>query len=299
MATITAIRDIKLKGAEPLRQGKVRQIYDLDDKFLFVTSDRISAFDHVLPQGIPYKGAVLNSISVFWFNKTRDIVKNHLLSTDVAEYPEQFKDDTDILDKRSMLVKKTNVLPIECIVRGYIEGSGWKSYQKDGTVCGYQLPEGLKQGDKLPEILFTPSTKAEEGHDINITVEECENIIGKEMTDKLRDISISLYKFASEYALEKGIIIADTKFEFGLDENDELYLIDEVLTPDSSRFWPVDEYQPGQSQKSFDKQFVRDYLESINWDKEPPIPDLPDDIVSKTSEKYLEAYQKITGTSLI
>lgn len=299
MATITAIRDIKLSNATPLRQGKVRQIYELGDKYLFATSDRISAFDHVLPQGIPHKGAVLNSISVFWFNKTQDIVKNHLLSTNVADYPEQFKNDKDILDKRSMLVKKTRVLPIECIVRGYIEGSGWKSYQKDGTVCGYQLPEGLQQGDKLPEILFTPSTKAEEGHDINITVKECENIIGKELTDKLRDISIKLYKFASEYALEKGIIIADTKFEFGLDENNELYLIDEVLTPDSSRFWLLDEYQPGQSQKSFDKQFVRDYLESINWDKEPPIPDLPVEIVNKTSEKYLEAFQKITGKSLL
>ncbi len=292
------IRDLKLTSMEPLRSGKVRQIFDLEDKFLFVTSDRISAFDHVLPQGIPGKGAVLNSISKFWFEKTSHIVKNHVISTDVADYPEHLQVDQEILNKRSMLVKKTEVIPIECIVRGYIEGSGWKSYQKDRTVCGQYLPDGLKQGDKLPEILFTPSTKAESGHDINISIAECEEIIGTELTTKLKEISIALYKFAAEQALEQGIIIADTKFEFGLDENKELCLIDELLTPDSSRFWPVSEYLPGQSQRSFDKQIVRDYLESINWDKEPPIPDLPPEIIEKTSAKYLEAYERITGESL-
>jgi len=297
--TVSAHRDIKLKNMEPIRQGKVRSIYDLGDNFLFVTSDRISAFDHILNQGIPLKGAVLNSISNYWFEKTKNIVKNHVITTKIEDYPEELQADKDMLNMRSMIVKKTKVVPIECVVRGYIEGSGWKEYQQTQTVCGHQLPEGLKRGDKLPEIIFTPATKADSGHDINISIEECKAIIGEDLTNKLQETAIALYKYASAEALKNGIIIADTKFEFGTDENDDLYLIDEILTPDSSRFWDAELYTPGEAQQSYDKQYVRDYLESLNWDKEPPIPDLPDEVVLNTSKKYLEAYKRITGESLV
>jgi phosphoribosylaminoimidazole-succinocarboxamide synthase len=294
----TALHTIKLPGLEPIKEGKVRSLYDLGDKILFVVSDRISAFDHIFNEPIPKKGCVLNSISAFWFQLTKDVVKNHFITSNVDEYPEELQASKEILRDRSMIVKKTKVLPIECIVRGYIEGSGWKDYQKTGSICGHQLPAGLKQGDKLPEILFTPSTKADEGHDENITVAQMEEEIGKEMTEKVTAASIAVYKHASEFALAKGIIIADTKFEFGVDENGELTLIDEILTPDSSRFWEVNTYEPGHAQVSFDKQFLREYLEASGWDKEPPIPTLPEDIVQKTSAKYQEAYKIITGKEL-
>ncbi len=290
---------IKLEGLTPIKEGKVRSLYDLGDKLLLVATDRISAFDHIFNEGIPYKGEVLTTISSFWFNLTKDIIPNHVISTNVEEYPAELQPYAAILKGRSMLVKKTNVLPIECIVRGYIEGSGWKDYQKTGTICGHQLPSGLKQCDKLPEILFTPSTKAEEGHDINISVSEMKKIVGEEQGKALEQASIAVYKKCAEYALSRGLILADTKFEFGIAENGQMLLIDEVLTPDSSRFWDAAQYEPGRSQASFDKQFVREYLESLGWNKEPPIPTLPAEIVNKTSEKYLEAYYKITGKKLI
>ncbi len=295
----TIIRNIELPGLKPIKEGKVRSLYDLGDKLLFVTSDRISAFDHIFAEGIPHKGSVLNMISVFWFGKTGHLIQNHLITADVEKYPAELKQFKDILKGRSMLVKKTKVLPIECIVRGYLEGSGWKDYQKTGSICGEKLPAGLKQGDKLPTVMFTPSTKADEGHDINISNAEMDKTLGAELGKKVREAAIAVYSFASQEALSKGIIIADTKFEFGLDDKGSLILIDEVLTPDSSRFWDKKEYKPGQAQLSFDKQFLREYLEGLGWNKEPPIPHLPEEIVKKTSEKYLDAYKKITGKALI
>lgn len=284
-------------GAKPPRRGKVRDIYDLGDRLLIVASDRISAFDVVLPEGIPGKGRVLNQISKYWFSQTEDIVPNHLISTEVADFPEEFRKHGGVLEERSMLVRKTKPLPVECIVRGYITGSGWKEYQKSGSVCGIPLPEGLVESSKLEDPIFTPSTKAEEGaHDENITFEQAAGLIGDELARKVRDVSIALYSRARDIAEGKGIIIADTKFEFGIDEETgELILIDEALTPDSSRFWPKDEYKPGGSQKSFDKQYVRDYLESINWDKKPPAPSLPDEIILKSAEKYNEALKRLAG----
>lgn len=290
---------IVLAGLIPIKEGKVRSLYDLGDKLLLVATDRISAFDHVFNEPIPYKGEVLTTISSFWFDLTKEIIPNHVVSMAVAEYPAVLQEYADILKGRSMVVKKTKVLPIECIVRGYIEGSGWKDYQKTGTLCGHQLPTGLKQCDKLPEILFTPSTKADEGHDINISVAEMKKIVGAEQGAALEKASIAVYQKCADYALSRGLILADTKFEFGLDENGQMLLIDEVLTPDSSRFWDASQYEPGHAQASFDKQFVREYLESLDWNKEPPIPTLPSEIVNKTSEKYLEAYYKITGKKLI
>jgi len=285
--------------AKLIKRGKVRDIYEVDGYLLILATDRISAFDVVLPNPIPYKGYVLNQISVFWFKFLKDIVENHFITDDVNLFPEVFKESYDQVVYRSMLVKKTRPLPVECIVRGYISGSAWKDYKRSGSVCGVKLPEGLRESDKLNEPIFTPSTKAETGHDENITFEKVVDLIGKELAEKVRDLSLEIYAKAEKYARERGIIIADTKFEFGLDENDNLILIDEVLTPDSSRFWPLSEYDPGKSQPSFDKQYVRDYLESLNWDKQPPAPELPEEVVKKTSEKYLEAYRLLTGEDLL
>lgn len=292
------VTKIDVPGIKPIKQGKVRSLYDLGDKLLLVASDRISAFDHVFAEGIPHKGAVLTGISKYWFDFTKKEIANHVVSMDVKDFPAELQKHADILAGRSMLVKKTKVIPIECIVRGYLEGSGWKDYQKTQTVCGHKLPAGLKQCDKLPEVLFTPSTKADEGHDENISIAKMYEIIGREQGEIIMKKSIQVYSLAAQEALKKGVIIADTKFEFGVDEQGQVLLIDEVLTPDSSRFWDVALYAPGRSQQSFDKQFVRDYLESIKWNKEPPLPKLPADIVQKTSEKYLDAYFRITGKPL-
>jgi phosphoribosylaminoimidazole-succinocarboxamide synthase len=288
---------IELPGIEKFKTGKVREVYDLGDTYLFIASDRISAFDCVMPNGIPNKGQVLNMISKFWFDRTGDVVKNHMISTDVNEFPEELQKHAELLKGRSMIVRKAELLPIECIVRGYLIGSGWKEYQKSGTIGGMPLRAGYEMAGKLDEAIFTPSTKADEGHDENISIDQMNSIVGTELGQKLIDVSLSLYKTAADYALTKGIIIADTKFEFGM-VGDELTLIDEVLTPDSSRFWPAETYKPGSSPFSFDKQYVRDYLETLDWDKTPPAPELPEAIVMKTREKYLEAYSLLTGTEL-
>ncbi len=280
------------------RSGKVREIFDAGDKLLFVASDRISAFDCVMPNGIPQKGEVLTQISKFWFERTGDIVKNHMLSVEVADFPAPFNEYEDQLKGRSMLVKKTEVLPVECIVRGYLIGSGWKEYQKTETIGGMPLRSGYQMADKLDEPIFTPSTKAEQGlHDENISFDQMKEIVGEEKAEKLKEISLRLYKEAADYALTKGIIIADTKFEFG-ELDGEIILIDEALTPDSSRFWPADTYQVGCSPMSFDKQFVRDYLETLDWGKTPPAPALPEEIIEKSQSKYLEAYERLTGAKL-
>lgn len=281
-----------------LHRGKVRDMYEIpghEDKLLMVATDRISAYDVVMNDPIPGKGSVLTRLSLFWFDLLGDIVPNHLITAEVSEYPVICHQYRDQLEGRSMLVKRTKVLPVECIVRGYISGSFWKAYQKDTNVCGFQLPEGMLESDKFAEPLFTPSTKAEQGeHDENISVEQMEEIIGADLARRAAEVSIRLYEKAADYAKSKGIIIADTKFELGLID-DELILIDEVLTPDSSRFWPFDQYQPGQGQPSFDKQFLRDYLSSLDWDKTPPAPDLPVEIIEKTKSRYVEALKKITG----
>ena len=284
----TNFKDLKLLG-----RGKVRDIYDLGDHLLIVATDRISAFDVVMEGGIPDKGRVLTRISKYWFEVMEDIVPNHLVSTEVKDFPLECQKYAAELEGRSMLVKKATPLPVECIVRGYLVGSGWKDYMKSNSVCGIKLPDGLLESSKLDEPIFTPSTKAAEGsHDENITFEQMKAIIGEEPADKVAKMSMEIYKKGSKTAEERGIIVADTKFEFGL-YNDGLILIDELLTPDSSRFWPKDEYQPGKSQKSFDKQFLRDYLLSINWDKTPPPPKLPEEIVEKTRAKYLEALKML------
>ncbi|MCG2710793.1 MAG: phosphoribosylaminoimidazolesuccinocarboxamide synthase [Candidatus Omnitrophica bacterium] len=288
-----AVTSIDLEGVKFFKRGKVREIYDLDDKLLIISSDRISCFDVILPTPIPGKGEVLTKVSEFWFNFTSDIIPNHLITASVEEFPQVLAKYKDVLQGRSMLVKKTEPIPLECVVRGYLSGSGWKDYKKTGSICGIKLPEGLRESDKLPEVIFTPSTKADIGHDENISQEYVEKQIGKETTDKLKEVSIALYKKARGYAEKNGIIIADTKFEFGK-IGDEIILIDEVLTPDSSRFWPLDQYAPGKGQPSFDKQFVRDYLETLGWDKIPPGPELPDEIVAKTKDKYLQALKILT-----
>ncbi len=276
-----------------ISSGKVREIYEVDeDKLLMVVSDRISAFDYILPSLVPEKGRVLNQISEFWFNYIKDVIPNHIISTDIKDFPNEFQ--TEEFEGRSMLVKKLKMLPIECIVRGYITGSGWKSYQKDGTVCGITLPEGLQESEKLPEPIFTPTTKAAEGHDENISFDEVCNLIGKDLAEKVRQKTIEIYKKCADYALTKGVIIADTKFEFGIDENNQLVIGDEVLTPDSSRFWPASDYEVGRSQKSFDKQFLRDWIKSTGYDPESGIP-IPQDVISTTANKYKEAYKLITG----
>lgn len=295
---MTAIPETNFKDLPLKRQGKVRDIFDFGDTLLLVTTDRLSAFDVVLPDPIPGKGRVLNQISVFWFEKMADVVGNHLVTTDVDAYPKICRPYRDGLDKRSMLVKKADPLPVECIVRGYISGSGWSSYQKTGEVCGIRLPDGLKESDKLATPLYTPSTKAEVGdHDINISFEQTIDILGRETAEKIRDLSLKIYNKGAELALEKGIIIADTKFEFGVIDG-EIILIDEVLTPDSSRFWPLDDYAPGRGQKSFDKQTVRDWLVNSGWDKTPPGPQLPKEVIDNTARTYREIYTRLTGEDL-
>jgi len=281
-----------------VNKGKVRDIYEIDDNLLLVVTDRISAFDYVLPNPIPSKGVCLNQLSKFWFEYTKDIVPNHMISTELDDFPEVLQDYSEQLEYRSMLVKKTKVIPIECIVRGYISGSAWKSYKKDGTVCGIKLSSGLRESEQFDEPLFTPSTKADTGHDINISFGEMEEIAGDDVSEQLKKFSLRLYTTAAEYARKKGIIIADTKFEFGM-LDDEIILIDEVLTPDSSRFWPADRYELGRSQPSFDKQFVRDYLNTTNWDKNSPPPQLPEEVIKETQRKYQEAYEKITGKKFL
>ncbi|MDR3199443.1 MAG: phosphoribosylaminoimidazolesuccinocarboxamide synthase [Planctomycetaceae bacterium] len=283
-----------IAGMTP-KHGKVRDIYDFGNSLLLVSSDRISAFDWVLPTGIPDKGKVLTQLSAFWFRQLG--VSNHLITTDVAKMPFPQGTDLTIFDGRSMLGKKCKVIPIECVVRGYLSGSGWKEYQKSGSVCGIKLPGGLRESDPLPEPIFTPSTKAETGHDENITFDRMVGIVGREISEELRQKSLDIFRCGSALAIKKGIIIADTKFEFGFSE-DQLTLIDEVLTPDSSRFWHVDSYQPGRGQPSFDKQFVRDWLTQSGWDKNSSPPELPDEIVKKTQEKYLEAFRILTDCSL-
>ncbi len=288
------IKKTSFHNIEFFKRGKVRDIYDLKDKYLIVSTDRISSFDVVFPTAIPKKGEVLTKLSKFWFDWTKDIVKNHLITTDIDKFPEELDTYRDSLINRSMLVKKAKPIPIECVVRGYLAGSGWKEYKESQSICDIKLPEGLKESDKLPEPIFTPATKEEAGHDVNVTEDFIKKEIGEEIVNKIKNISIEIYKKASEYAKSKGIIIADTKFEFGK-INDEIILIDEILTPDSSRFWPEDEYEPGKSQNSFDKQFVRDYLETLDWDKTPPAPELPAEIVKKTTQKYLQALKFLTG----
>lgn len=290
-----AITETNLDGLGTVKRGKVRDVYDMGENLIIVSTDRISAFDVVLPNGIPNKGFVLNQLSKYWFEKTSDIIPNHLITTDIDSFPAASRPHREILEGRSMLVKKAKPLSVECIVRGYISGSGWKEYQKSGTVCGIPLPKGLLESDKLEEPLFTPSTKADIGeHDENISFEEAKEIIGKELAEQVKEISIRIYKKAAEIALTRGIIIADTKFEFGIDDKGRLILIDEALTPDSSRFWPLEKYQPGRGQDSFDKQYVRDYLHSIKWESLPSVPELPDEIVRGTSELYMKAYRLFT-----
>ncbi|WP_300670492.1 phosphoribosylaminoimidazolesuccinocarboxamide synthase [Desulfoluna sp.] len=284
-----------LEGVQLVQKGKVRDIYDLGDSLLMVATDRLSAFDVVMPDPIPQKGRVLTQISLYWYEQMRPLIDNHLITANVEEYPDILKPHAEALRGRSMIVKKAEPLMVECVVRGYISGSGWKSYKKDGTVCGIALPAGLKESDRLPEPLFTPSTKAAVGdHDMNISFEEAAKIIGSEMAEKVKEISLAIYNKGVEVAAERGVIIADTKFEFGMCDG-ELILIDEVLTPDSSRFWPKATYKPGGAQESFDKQFVRDFLESLQWDKTPPGPSIPQDVLVRTSEKYLEALELFTG----
>jgi len=290
----TSLSDLALT-----RRGKVRDVYAVDDeRLLIVATDRISAFDCVLPTPIERKGEVLTALSQFWFDKLGHVVANHLLTSDISQMPENIQRHSQVLARRSMLVKRADVFPVECVVRGYLVGSGWKDYLKTREVCGHKLPENLQESAELPEPLFTPSTKAEEGHDENISEAQVRDIVGAEATALLRDTSLRLYSEARNYARERGIIIADTKFEFGLDKNGELILIDEVLTPDSSRFWPADQYQPGRSQPSFDKQFVRDYLETLDWDKKPPAPAIPSEVAQATTKRYVEAYKLLAGKEL-
>jgi phosphoribosylaminoimidazole-succinocarboxamide synthase len=293
----TAVIQTEFKNLNLIKRGKVRDIYDLGENLLMVATDRISAFDVVMPDPVPDKGIILTQISLYWFEIMKPIIDNHVLSADINEYPAACRPYAENLQGRSMLVKKTKPLPIECVVRGYLSGSGWKSYQDSRTVCGIQLPQGLQESDKLPEPIFTPSTKEELGaHDINIDFDEAAERIGSDLASKVKEMSLAIYKKGAEMAAEKRIIIADTKFEFGL-IGKELILIDEVLTPDSSRFWPKDSYRPGGPQQSFDKQYVRDHLISINWNKRPPGPSLPEDIIRNTRKKYLEALIQLTGES--
>jgi len=288
---------LELPGIKKVKTGKVREVFDLGECLLFVATDRISAFDCVMPNGIPRKGEVLTQISYFWFEQTRGLVPNHLAAGAGDPLPARLASFARELAGRSMIVKKTQPLAIECVVRGYLCGSGWKDYKKTGAVCGIQLPAGLQDSSRLPEPIFTPSTKAEAGHDENISFEQACETVGPDIAAKARELSLKIYSAAAEYALKRGIIIADTKFEFGL-HNGSLILIDEALTPDSSRFWPADQYQPGRAQPSFDKQFVRDYLETLSWNKQPPAPALPADVVARTTEKYLDAFKKLTGRAL-
>ena len=288
-----AIFETKLEGAPLWRRGKVRDVYDLGEHLLIVATDRLSAFDVVLPTPIPGKGRVLTQLSLFWFSLLRDMVPNHVRASEVGAYPEAVRSQGDQLDGRSMMVLKTEPLPVECVVRGYITGSGWKDYKKTGQVCGIELPKGLRESDRLPEPIFTPTTKAETGHDESMSFAQVEDVLGRERAAEVRDLSLALYRRATAHAEERGIILADTKFEFGLHEG-SLVWIDEALTPDSSRFWPRDQYQPGQGQPSFDKQYVRDYLETLDWNKQPPAPSLPPEVVDRTRQKYEESLARLT-----
>lgn len=288
------IGDVELDGIEKIKSGKVREMFSFEDKLLIVTTDRISAFDYILPSLIPYKGSVLNNISNFWFEYLKNVINNHIIETDIDRFPENIKKYSSILKDRSVIVRKAKIIPVECVVRGYITGSGWEDYKKTGHIGDIKLPENLKMCDKLPEPVFTPTTKAEVGHDMPITLDEAKNTYGRSVIDFLKDKSLELYIKASEVAYKKGIIIADTKFEFGFIE-DEIIITDEVLTPDSSRFWPLEDYEPGRQQSSFDKQFVRDYLLSTDWDRNSTPPELPEDVIARTSERYIAAYEKLTG----
>lgn len=299
MTGASTVSETLIPGIELIHRGKVRDVYKVDDeKYLLVATDRISAFDCILPTPIERKGAVLTGLSAFWFKELAGVTANHLITADTGEMPDTIRDIKD-LSGRSMLVKKTKVFPVECVVRGYLEGSGWKDYQATGAICGHSLPPGLKQCDKLPEPIFTPATKAAAGHDDNITEDRFTEIVGPEASEHLRSTSLAIYRHASEYAAARGIIIADTKFEFGLDENGEILLIDEVLTPDSSRFWSAATYEPGHAQASFDKQFVREYLETLDWNKQPPAPPLPYEIAAATTRRYLKAFRLLTGERLV
>ncbi len=294
--TPTTLTQTSAFNFTPSKQGKVRDIYDLGEKLLIVATDRLSAFDVVLPDGIPNKGKVLTQISAFWFKRLSDIVSNHIISTDVRDFPEPYRSAHEVFAGRSMLVKKTKPLPVECVVRGYISGSGWNDYKRTGSICGIKLPAGLRESDQLPEPLFTPSTKAEIGlHDENISFDTMVNTVGRKTAEQVRDLTLKLYQEGAKYAETRGIIIADTKFEFGLDEQNNIVWIDEALTPDSSRFWPKNQYKPGGAQPSFDKQFIRDYLLTINWDKTPPGPHLPSEVIRTTGFKYEEALKLLTG----
>ena len=298
MPLATPVIHTRVNGLAPHRQGKVRDLYDLDDRLLMIATDRISAFDYVLGSGIPDKGKVLTQLSAFWFDQTRSIVPNHLITTSVADYPAQVRAEAAMLEGRSMLVRKTNPVPIECVARGYLSGSGWKDYAATGTVCGIALPGGLRESDRLPQPIFTPATKATSGHDVNISEAEAGRIVGDTLIATLRALTLALYAFGTAHAESRGIILADTKFEFGLTDAGTIMLIDEVMTPDSSRYWPKDQYMPGGVQPSFDKQYVRDYLEQIQWNKQPPVPSLPEDVVMRTREKYLEAFRRLAGRPL-
>ena len=302
MPTAAPLLETTLSGLTLHRRGKVRDVYEVGNDLLIVTTDRISAFDYVLGSGIPDKGKVLTQLSAFWFERMGDLVPHHLLSTDVREFPAVLAPHADTLRGRAMLVRRTDPVQVECVARGYLSGSGWKEYQQTGSVCGVKLPAGLRESDRLPEPIFTPATKAESGHDINISEEEAGRIIGADLIARLKALTLEIYSRGVEHAATKGIIIADTKFEFGLvgagNPDTDVVLIDEVLTPDSSRFWPRAEYEPGHGQPSFDKQFVRDYLEEIRWNKQPPVPSLPDEVVRKTRDKYVEAYRLISGREL-
>jgi phosphoribosylaminoimidazole-succinocarboxamide synthase len=288
----------RLDGREPDRRGKVRDLFDAGSSLVIVATDRISAFDYVLGSGIPDKGKVLTQLSAFWFARTAGIVPNHLIGTDPASFPPPFAAHAELLAGRAMLVRKTTPFPIECVARGYLSGSGWKDYQQTGAVCGVQLPQGLRESDRLPEPIFTPATKAASGHDINITEAQAAELVGTETLAELKRLTLALYEAGARHAASRGILLADTKFEFGVTETGTILLIDEAMTPDSSRYWPADAYRPGGPQSSFDKQFVRDYLEQIHWNKQPPVPALPDEVVARTRDKYLEAYKRLTGAEM-
>lgn len=290
--------DTQLDGLTLVRRGKVRDVYAIDDALILVATDRISAFDYVLGSGIPDKGRVLNQLSAFWFARTRHLVPNHMLSIDVAAYPAAARQYAAQLEGRSMLSRRTTPLPVECVARGYLSGSGWKDYKATGEVCGIPLPKGLRESDRLPEPLFTPATKADSGHDENISEEAAAKVVGADLLARLKRLTLELYAHGVAHAQSKGIILADTKFEFGVTDSGELLLIDEMMTPDSSRYWPHDQYAPGGPQPSFDKQYVRDYLESIRWNKQPPVPSLPAEVVARTRDKYLDAYRRLTGREL-
>jgi phosphoribosylaminoimidazole-succinocarboxamide synthase len=295
----TPLIETRLNGLLPQRQGKVRDIFDCGDTLVMVATDRISAFDYVLGSGIPDKGKVLTQLSAFWFGRTTGIVANHFLSADVREYPAELNQYGEVLNGRSTLVRKTAPVPIECVARGYLSGSGWKEYVATGSVCGVRLPHGLRESDRLPAPIFTPATKADSGHDINISEEEAGRLVGHDLVRRLRALTLALYDHGARHAEANGIILADTKFEFGLTGDTSILLIDEAMTPDSSRYWPKDQYVPGRPQLSFDKQYVRDYLEQIHWNKQPPVPSLPEHVVTGTRDKYLEAFHRLTGKALL